>query len=237
MDDPTLTEYRRVSVLSIIAFLLGIASSGALLGGVLFALPVAGLGVGLLALAKIQAADGHFSGRALARGGIFFSVLFGIGALIHPFLFQQIIDRQCRSFAQGWLELLVEGNGEIALNYVDMAAKSGMVPRSAQSKMAASKDIEATIRKAFLEDPLIRQLEATGKSARIRYERTVSKPQSLGRQTGVTQIYSVTGKDAQGENSSARHAPFQVQLHLLKTYTSGGYPAYWTVGNWQLAAG
>ena len=167
MDDPTLTEYRRVSVLAILALLLGLAASAALIGGVLLALPVAGLGVGLLAIVKINSRAEHLSGRALAQWGIFFSMLFGVAAVVHPLLFQEIVDRQGRSFAQSWLELLATGNTKQALKYVDMRTKSQMAPRDA-GKPAADVDIEAEIFKAFQQDPIVQQLRSAGKQARIR---------------------------------------------------------------------
>jgi hypothetical protein len=239
MEDPTLAEYRRVSVLAILALLLGLASSGALLGEVLLALPVVGLGVGLLAIAKINASDKHFSGRLLAQWGIFFSVLFGVAAVARPLLFQEIVDRQAQSFARDWLELLVAGNVKQALKVVDMSAKSPMVPRNTRGKPAANDDIdiEAKILEVFRQDPIVGQLQTAGKQARVRYEQTVSKPISTGRQTWVTQIFSITGKQSDGENPTDQQNSFHVRLHLQKTRTTGNRVAFWSVLKWQLTDG
>ena len=235
MDDPTLTEYRRVSALAILALLLGLAASAALIGGVLLALPVVGLGVGLLASAKINSRAGHLSGRALAQWGIFFSLLFGVAAVVHPLLFQEIVDRQGRSFAQSWLVLLATGNTRQALKYVDMRTKSQMAPRDDLGKPAANVDIEAEIFKAFQQDPMVHRLRAAGKQVRIHWEQTVSKPQSAGRKIWVGQIFSVTGNDSAGATPTDPQRPFYVRLHLQKMRATGSKPTVWTVGNWQLA--
>jgi len=235
MDDPTLTEYRRVSVLAILALLLGLASSGALIGKVLLALPVIGLGVGLLAISKINASDSHFSGRRMARWGIFFSVLFGVAAVVHPLLFQMIVDRQGQSFARSWLELLVAGNVEQALEVVDKSAKSPMDLRNTRGKPAAGTDIEAEYLKGFRQDPIIGQLLAAGNQAQVRYLQTVSKPMSTDRQTWVTQIFSVTDRHSDGENPTDRHNPLPIRLHLQKTRTTRNHVAIWQVLQWQLA--
>ncbi len=240
MEDPTLTEYRRVSVLAILALILGLAASGALIGGVLYAVPVAGLGVGLLALAKIKSSAGNSSGRALAQWGIFFSVLFGVAAVAHPLLYQELIGRQSRSFGQSWLELLTAGDAKQALAYVDMQTKGQLVPRKTREKPVINDDFKAKIFQAFQQEPVVQQLQAAGKQAHVRYQQTLAKPQLASRFAQVTQIFSILGNDsasvaATGNNPAASPRPFYVRLHLKKIRSAGTEPALWVVSNWKTA--
>jgi hypothetical protein len=256
MDESTHVEYHRVSLLAIIAFLLGITSSGALIGNVLLALPVVGLGVGLLAISKIHSSEGHYSGRALAQWGVFFSVLFGVTAVVRPPLFQEVVSWQSKTFAQSWLQLLTQGDSKQALKYVGMKTKGKLVPRDSQEKPNVEGDMmEGVILQNFCEQPIIQQLQAAGKQANIRYERTVVKPLPTDRQIGVVQIFSITGNDlepqttttaldspsqgssSQGSSSqgSSSPAPLYVQLYLTRSHTTEGQPAVWFVNQWELA--
>jgi len=239
MDDLVVTEYRRVSVLAVLALLLGLAASGALIGGVLFALPVLGLGVGLLAIAKIESGDGSVSGLRLAQWGIFFSVLFGAAAVVHPLLFQEIVDEQSRSFGRNWLEILTAGDTEQALKRVNTRAKGQLVPKDARGKPTPTESIEVAILEAFQKTEIVQKLREAGKRARIRYERTVSVSRPAERQTWVTQIFSVTrddsaSSDSEGKNRSERPSLFHVQLHLQKNLATKNLSSAWTVGNWEL---
>lgn len=73
-------EYVAINIPSIIALLVGLASVLATLSPVLLLVPVAGLGVGLAALAQIRASNGTQTGRAFAWLGIALSV--GIGSFV-----------------------------------------------------------------------------------------------------------------------------------------------------------
>ena len=249
MDESTHVEYHRVSILAIIAFLLGIISSGALIGKVLLALPVTGLGVGLLAISKINSSEGHYSGRKLAQWGIFFSVLFGVAAIARPPIFQEIVGRQSQKFAQDWLQLLVHGNSKQALKYVSMKAKSQLAPRDSQGKPDFKDDmVEEVILQNFCAQPIIQQLQAAGMQTVIRYEQTVAKPMPTDRQIGVVQIFSIrsneiepqtstasqdsSSQDLSALDSSARGSLF-VQLYLTRSRTTEGQTAVWLVNRWE----
>ena len=247
MDESTHVEYRRVSVLAILALLLGITSSGALIGKVLLALPVIGLGVSLLAISKIHASEGLYSGRALAQWGIFFSVLFGVAAVVRPPLFQEVVGRQSKTFAQSWLQLLVQGESKQALKHVGMKTKGQLAPLDSQGKPNVEDDMaEEVILQNFCEQPIIQQLQAAGKQASIRYEQTVVKPLPTDRQIGVVQIFSITGNDLEPQTTtdspdsssldSSSPAPLYIQLYLTRSHATGGQPAVWLVNRWEPAS-
>ncbi|MEO2046757.1 MAG: hypothetical protein ABGX16_09320 [Pirellulales bacterium] len=237
MDESTHVEYRRVSVLAILALLLGITSSCALIGKVLLALPVIGLGVSLLAISKIHASEGHYSGRALAQWGLFFSVLFGVAAVVRPPLFQEVIGRQSKTFAQSWLQLLVQGDSKQALKYVGIKSKGQLAPVDAQGKPNVDGDMaEEVIFQNFCEQPIIQQLQTAGKQASIRYEQTVDKPLPTDRPIGVVQIFSITGNDLESQITTDSPAPFYVQLYLTRNHANKGQPAVWFVNRWEPAS-
>ena len=76
----TSQEYVAINIPSILALLVGLASVLAVLSPVLLILPVAGVIVGLIALAQIRASNGTQTGRGFAWLGIVLSV--GIGAFV-----------------------------------------------------------------------------------------------------------------------------------------------------------
>ena len=71
----------------------------------------------------------------------------------------------------------MQGDRKQALKYVDMKAKGKLVPRDSQEKPNVEGDmVERVILQKFCEQPIIQQLQAAGKQANIRFERTVVKP-------------------------------------------------------------
>ncbi len=233
MHEASPSEYRRICGLAILTFLLGLASALAFIGPLLLVLPFAGLGVGLLALAKIKANTDHLSGRTLAVWGIMLSVLFSVAATVRPVLLQKLLLQQGDAFGQRWMEMLSEGQDEQALQYVDVSAIQRMAPRDAQGKPIRSENFETEILHAFQGEPFIQDLQAAGKPGTIRFYDGAVLPQASSYQSMAYLIYEL-----KSQSPDVGDTWQFVQLGLKKSrssHKSSGTGSAWSVTYWKIA--
>src|SRR5215470_18782103 len=76
--DRDVVEYGRISGWAVAALLLGFLSGAALVGPLLWAIPVLGIVVAWIGMRNIKASAGQLSGWHLALLGLLLSVFFGI---------------------------------------------------------------------------------------------------------------------------------------------------------------
>ena len=106
--DSETVEYRAISRLSIVALILGLMSSLALLTPALWFVPIAGLGTSGLALRSL-AKEPELIGRKAARIGLALAVLFGVWAPVKLFTLRGLHVAQSREVARQWLNFLQAG--------------------------------------------------------------------------------------------------------------------------------
>jgi hypothetical protein len=110
LDETAVAGYRGISVLAIIALLLGVASALALAHPLLWVLPPATLVVGALALRAIHAEGSTVTGRKFAILGMLLAMVFGAWAPAKILTRQAKVYAQARVFAEQWLELVRSGD-------------------------------------------------------------------------------------------------------------------------------
>ena len=109
-DSGDLASYRPICGMAVVALVLGLFSIVAIMGQVFWGLPLLTIGVAMIALRRIRAADPPMIGRKAAWCGLFLGVLWG-GAAVSTHYFQYWIARtQARQVAQQWFHFMLQGN-------------------------------------------------------------------------------------------------------------------------------
>lgn len=111
---PTVESYRAVSMLAVLALLVGLLSLLALPFPVLLLAPVAGALLGWGALSRIRGADGQLTGRRLALGGLALSVFVLCSLLGRSVMEYSLLLKHGRRHADYWLQLVADGQREEA---------------------------------------------------------------------------------------------------------------------------
>ncbi len=245
-------EYRRVCLSAVLAFLLGLVSVGAFFNPLLLVVPLAGLGVGLVALAKISASAGHLSGQSLARWGIALTIIFGVGGTVHPMIYSHLIIKQGTAFATQWLEMLAEGDSKQALALIDNKAKMRMAPVDSHGQPALNEHIEEDILRHFQQDQLVNRMIGVGNSgvdSRARDNGPVISMFDLGfpprinsYNTTLGLVMLVHGRSSQamvdvplGGEADTSGSDLYVYLELQKDRFSREGLATWSVSLWKSA--
>lgn len=127
-DADELGQYRSLSVLAVLSFLLGLSSASAFVSPLLVIVPLAGIAAALLALKSIAASDGGLTGEQLARWGIVLAVFFGVAAFSRGMVRDSLLRNQADAVAREWLALAAQENSYGVLDLMTNAAVSKFVP-------------------------------------------------------------------------------------------------------------
>ncbi len=107
-DIEAVANYRAVSIVAIVALVLGLLAPVALIAPVLILLPAAALFASLLALRGIAMSDGVLVGRGLAVGGLMLGLCFGSAALSSESIQTWLLARQAKPWADTFIGLVRE---------------------------------------------------------------------------------------------------------------------------------
>ena len=103
-------SYRAVSLLAVLAFLLGLASIAAYLSPFAWFLPFVAVVVGLVALRRIRLRSDVLVGAKLATAGIVLSLLFLSSAIANHFMVRSLLEREAKDYVQQWFQMLHDGD-------------------------------------------------------------------------------------------------------------------------------
>ena len=112
--DGDAARYHAVSKSAVAAFLLGLLSPLALVGPVLWLVPLLGIAIALSAMRKISTSAGELVGWNLAFLGLLLAILFGVAAPVHTFTRHHWIEVRAEEFADQFLDLLLNGRTQAA---------------------------------------------------------------------------------------------------------------------------
>ena len=122
-----LGKYTSLSSLAVCALLLGLASLVALLAPLLVVVPIAGIIVSLLALARINGSAGALSGKKLAFCALALCVICGVASPLRIKVRDALYQRQADRSARNWLELLAQNEALQALNHLSGNGKFSLM--------------------------------------------------------------------------------------------------------------
>jgi hypothetical protein len=107
---------------------MGLASLTAFVGPAFFVFPVAAVGIGLLALARIRDSDGALTGAGLARRGMALAIAFTVAAVVRNDVRDRLLERQASEAARQWVELLSEGRIDDAREWLSSDGAGSLAP-------------------------------------------------------------------------------------------------------------
>lgn len=220
MDDEA--GYRTISILALVSLVLGLTAPLCLMAPLLFALPIAGTIVALLAIRRIAASDGALIGRAAAVIGLALSIASMTAALTHTALAQELLSRQARATALEWIAFLQAGDAEQAFEQT-VASKQGSPPPLADSPEAAAETQVPPI-DTFRADPVVHFLLAHAKGSPVRYvQDEVFEPGVRG-EAIIQQRFEI------GASAASAEAPTtSVQLIMKRSRGYNGAASKWLV--------
>ena len=107
-DVQAIAEYRSVSVLAVLAAVLGVASASAIVTSSLLLIPLLGIIISLFALWRIAHSDGQQVGRTLALVGLALSLAFGSGVYVRGMMLSRLLGAEAQDWALQWCDLVLD---------------------------------------------------------------------------------------------------------------------------------
>ena len=127
-DDPRdvdeLGQYRSLSTLAVMAFLLGLVSMLTFITPSLVVIPLTAMAVAALALTRIHSSAGALTGGWLARTGLVLAIVFAVAAFSRVSLRDHLSIQLAEAAARQWLSAVSTGQTEEALK---MMTPSGLM--------------------------------------------------------------------------------------------------------------
>jgi hypothetical protein len=199
-DADACTEYRSVSVLAVVAAILGLLSLLALVDPAGWLIPVAAIVVSVIAICRIRSREAAMIGKKAAVLGLVIALLSGSAAVSRWFAARFFVERQARGIAAAWFGLLAD-------NQPLKAHQLHVVPEERKpldGDLPAVYQVTPKIREGlngFLEDPLVHAVLALGKKAEIRFYECEGVWGSPGMEN-VQEIFSISFADENGKKKT-----------------------------------
>ena len=112
--DSEIAEFRTLSGWAIAGLIMGLLSPLALLGPMLWVVPMAGLTINGWALWQIKKNAPALMGRKAALAGVWFSICFLVAGPSDWFYYRRLICAEARQVALLWFDLLAKNRPEMA---------------------------------------------------------------------------------------------------------------------------
>jgi len=220
-DDPEqTTEYRTLSVLAIISLIIGLAAPLAVAAPFLLAIPLFGIAVSLIALRRIAVSEGVLAGRWAAMAGLALCVASAVMPVSHELIQRAIRVRQAETFGRSWVAIVTAGNVKQAFSLT----ADGTRPMPPAEPNAPPKPAPY---EAFIEQPVIKALQAAGPGADIRVRDTVEFRAATPRSITVRQLYAVSPVSASPTGTGGK--PIEFVLSLQRATLSRESMSRWLV--------
>ncbi len=220
-------KYRQLAPIAVIALLLGLASLLALIGPLFFLVPVAAIGIALLALGKIRHSDGALAGAGLARTGMALATVCLVAALVRGEVRDRLLKEQASAAARRWLELMTAGDVRDARALLTGDGASTLVPRPEPgAPPTPTEDLERMARERLEQDPLVRDFVGVD-DPQIEVE-AVSEPVFDAGKTIVAATLFLA------DRASGSHRHVQLRLARNRYYMSEGEP--WRIDHWEASS-
>lgn len=215
-DHEQANEYSSLSVLAIIALVIGIAAPLAIAAPFLLAVPLFGIAVSLVALRRIAVSGGTLAGRGAATLGLVLCVASAVLPVSRDLFQRAIRVNQAETFGKTWVSLVTSGSLKQAFRMtVDSTRPVAPNPPGEPGKPPAPGDPSPAPKvnpyETFVADPVIKALEAAGAKADVSVRDTLDFQVATYRNVTVRQLYRVIP-----EPSSASAQPFEFILSVQR---------------------
>ncbi|MGI9427433.1 MAG: hypothetical protein ACR2NM_02165 [Bythopirellula sp.] len=217
-------QYRSLSTLSVIAFVLGLCSVVTFASPLLLLLPLAAASAALLALRGIAASQGSLSGATLARWGLGLAIVFGVASFARVHVRDLIMRQQAERVARQWLALAADGQAETMMDLMSRAAVEKVSP-SEQTSQPAPSFFGGMLASALMrQDPLVVGLAELGESGEIRFRLADSQMFAAGSPPQAFLRYSAASNDSEQRTCALE----------LKRFRATEAKQIWLVDGWEL---
>lgn len=219
-----LAEYRSVSLLALVGFVMGLASPLVFLADLLLALPLFGAAISGLALVKIRASDGQLVGRSLALIGLVLSVV-SVGAMkSHSGSVGYLLSRQARPAAEQWIGHVVAGELEKAFSLTSASERAKTPSPKGPPGMPTEPPFEAFVNKGVVQSLLL-----LGENANAKFVKNIACNR-LPDRNRVLQLYHVT-PGSPVTRDTGTDGPVEVRIALEQS-ARGEQPAAWRIDSY-----
>ncbi len=219
--DRDIVDYGRISGWALAAILLGLLSAAAIVGPILWFIPVMAAIVSIVAMRRIQASEHLLSGWYLALLGLLLAVFFGAAGPARTLSRQYLLQVRASHFAAKYLELLVQ-NQPLAAYQFTLSAGSRLVIEPGQTE---PKDKSPDTKKKydeFLTLAAVKTLLAAGPSAKI-------EPLSATFVIGDESRDDVGVKFRVVPPAGADSKPTDVLMYVERTLAYGSHTEQWQI--------
>lgn len=166
--EPTLPDYRPVSSVALVGFLIGCASVLAYAHRALWFVPWVAVAVNAMALRRIAAESGQMIGWRGARFGLVLGLICGIGAPVQYVFYRHQLRADAINVTEQWLRAVRDDKPEVA-HQLNMAPISRF-PIDDQLIQRYPPDLIDVLHK-YADRPTVQLLLKLGKRPRVRYYR------------------------------------------------------------------
>jgi hypothetical protein len=217
-----LEQYRSVSVAAVFALVLGLLSPLAVLHPVLWAVPLAGIVVGLFALFQLRSGAGQLTGRRAAVWGLALCAVFGAAGPARYLSRQSLVRREARQMADQWLGYLRAGDQYKAHQLIFDPGHRAPLDDALPRYYERNREERTSLAGYVVEEPM-KTLLALGDKARIENVGAIEH-QSEGQRDVVVQQYRVSYPEA------GQTRQFYVQVALTRQLYGRDRLGQWSVG-------
>ncbi|MCA9238537.1 MAG: hypothetical protein KDA44_23860 [Planctomycetales bacterium] len=216
-------DYRRLSSLAVVAFVLGLLSVTAFISPYFFIFPVAAIGACLAAFNAVQRSDGTLTGKRLAAAGLALAVALTAAAQTRVVVRDRIYRREAAAAAAQWLDLLGKQQYSEALKMLSPRAVTRVIPTAPRGADPPSPEETLAYSIDKLKNESVSEAAATGANGTWRWAEDVIPP------------YAERGSVKIGGNfsSSDSAAPLVfLQLARSPAFERDGVP--WRIDHWKV---
>lgn len=214
-----LPEYRALSGLAVVGFLLALSSA---LSFVYLGLVFLGAAAALccvIALIRISASPTELSGRRLAIAGLVLAVFWTASGLAREVTRQRLLDVHSRKFAIHWFDYLKKGEPQKAFELKSAGSTRRPLDDTLWDHFLSSRTEYEAIEE-FVSKPEVRALLVLGDRAQVRHYAFDGAGS-----VDVAQIYAVTYEDHGTKKS------FLVRLTLKRSRFPSHNVSAWQIGS------
>ena len=155
--------YRSLSVMALVAMVLGIASPLVFAAPLLLILPLLALTCSVLALRRIAASPDVLTGRALAQIGLLLALTCLTAVGVKGYVAKQLLARQTEPIARQWIDFVVKGNtAESYLMTFAPVTRSDQRERLASTTSSAEGETPQQKLASYAEQSVVKRLQTLG---------------------------------------------------------------------------
>jgi hypothetical protein len=158
-------QYRAVSGLAVLALALGIASAAAMVGPVLWFVPIVAAIVALVAMRRIRASE-DLVGWNIAFLGLLLAILFGIAASARTISRQYWLDTRAEQFSDCFFEFLQQNKPHAAHQLRERPGVRKPLTDTLSKAYESDPESQKSFEKFVADEPVKTLLEA-GKQAEV----------------------------------------------------------------------